>query len=127
MLVYGTIDEKGPDDVVYDHVILAADLGPVQSIFKESYELYKTEPKILNSLDICNRNYFNKMKISPDYKVFRAWFDKRLSSNIPIYETPDYRPINLIAQYHILEEEFAIWANKTGGSGNGNFKIKNSN
>ena len=57
------------------------------------------------------------MKISPDYRVFRAWFDKRLSTDIPIFETPDYRPINLIAQYHILEEEFQNWANETGGSG----------
>ena len=117
MKVYGTVDENGEDEAVYDHVILAADLAPVQSIFKNTYDSYKSHPHILNSLDICNNNYFNKMKISPDYRVFRGWFDKQLSTDIPIFETPDYRPINLIAQYHLLEEEFSSWANETGGSG----------
>lgn len=58
------------------------------------------------------------MRIAPDYKVIRIWFDKQLNSSNPdILETPDYTPINLIAQYHLLEKEYTVWANKTGGSG----------
>jgi len=40
-----------------------------------------------------------------------------LNSAPEILETPDYSPINLIAQYHLLEEEFITWAKSTGGSG----------
>ena len=63
MKVYGTVDENGEDETVYDHVILAADLAPVQSIFKNTYDSYKSHPNILSSLDICNNNYFNNHKI----------------------------------------------------------------
>jgi len=65
---HGTVDEKGDDKTVYDHVIIAADIGPVQSIFKKTFENYKTEPKISNSLKICNQDYFDKMKMTPSYK-----------------------------------------------------------
>ena len=55
----------------------------------------------------------------PFLTVFRGWFDKQMNSSAPeILETPDFRPINLIAQYHLLEEEFITWAKSTGGSGN---------
>ena len=67
-MVYGTIDEKEEDDTVYDHVIFAADFGPIKSIFDETYKNYKSEKKVANSLEICNENYFSKMKIAPDYR-----------------------------------------------------------
>lgn len=121
MKVYGTVDQSGDDDTVYDHVIFGADLGAVQSIFSNTYNIYSNEPGVSQSLSFCRDNYINKMKIAPDYKVVRFWFDKQLNSSAPdILETPDFTPINLIAQYHLLEEEFALWANKTGGSGKKN-------
>lgn len=49
----------------------------------------------------------------------RVWFDQQLSGHngtIDILETPDFAPVNLIAQYHLLEDECAAWANKTGGA-----------
>jgi hypothetical protein len=52
-------------------------------------------------------------------KVMRVWFDQQLSGvngTIDILETPDFAPVNLIAQYHLLEEECAAWANATGGA-----------
>lgn len=115
--VYGTVDDLGSDEVVYDHVILAADLGAVQKIFANTVENYKNDSKVLNVLNNCQNNHINKMRIAPDYKVVRIWFDKQPKSERPnILETPDYTPINLIAQYHLLEEEFINWANRTGGS-----------
>jgi hypothetical protein len=112
-------------------------IGPVQNIISNTLE--NAEPNIKSSLTECNENFFSKMKIAPDYKVLRVWFDKQMNSSSPdILETPDYTPINLIgfyltqkliylailtlklkkiAQYHLLEEEFKLWANKTGGSG----------
>jgi isorenieratene synthase len=57
------------------------------------------------------------MKVAPYYKILRVWFDKQLNSSAPdILETPEFPPINLIGQYHLLEKEFSEWANKTGGS-----------
>jgi len=57
------------------------------------------------------------------YKVVRVWFDKQLlqacetAAGCPdIMETPDFTPVNLIAQYHLLESQSSAWANKTGGS-----------
>jgi isorenieratene synthase len=50
-------------------------------------------------------------------KVLRVWFDKQLNASAPdILETPDFFPVNLIAQYNLLEDEYKIWAQKTGGS-----------
>lgn len=52
-------------------------------------------------------------------QVMRVWFDQQLSGHngtIDILETPDFAPVNLIAQYHLLEDECAAWANKTGGA-----------
>ena len=47
----------------------------------------------------------------------RVWFDKKLNASAPdILETPDFTPVNLIAQYHLLEEEYASWSQRTGGS-----------
>lgn len=47
----------------------------------------------------------------------RVWFDNQLNFSAPdILETPDHNPINLVAQYHLLEKEFAEWASQTGGS-----------
>ncbi len=40
MSIYGTVDESGPDDTVYDHVVLAADVGAVQSMFTETIKNY---------------------------------------------------------------------------------------
>lgn len=89
--VYGSVDTTGDDETVYDHIVMAADIGPVQSIFKKTYENFKYDP-----LKYCMDNYINKMKISPDYKVIRVWFDKQLNSSAPeVLETPDFYPINL--------------------------------
>ena len=38
-----------------------------------------------------------------------------------VIETPDIYPVNLVAQYHLLEDESAKWANKTGGKNDGNY------
>jgi isorenieratene synthase len=47
----------------------------------------------------------------------RVWFDKKPSDNIPdCLETPQHRPINLLARFELLEEESRRWSQKTGGS-----------
>lgn len=116
--VYGSIEKENVDDkIVYDHVIFASEVGAVQSIFNKTMQIYENSKIIKNVLDNCNNSFIGKMRIAPDYKVVRVFFDKQLNSSAPdILETPDFSPINLVAQYHLLEEEFSIWAKKTGGS-----------
>lgn len=51
------------------------------------------------------------------FQVLRAWFDQQLDSSRPdVLETPAFAPINLIAQFHQLEDEYKAWASQTGGS-----------
>ena len=58
-----------------------------------------------------------QLKVAPPYKVLRLWFDKQADpSRYDILETPQHKPINVIAQFHLMEEESALWAQKTGGS-----------
>lgn len=114
---YGTVDQGFDDQTVYDSVILAADVGSVQNIFNKTSESYKQQPAVKAIVDKVINKSIGKMKIAPDYKVVRIWFDKQMNSSAPdILETPDFTPINLIAQYSLLEAEFIEWANKTGGS-----------
>jgi uncharacterized protein with NAD-binding domain and iron-sulfur cluster len=117
MSIYGTVDESGPDNTVYDHVVLAADVAAVQSMFTETLKTYIQDTAVTKVLGAVMNNNIGQMKIAPDYKVMRIWFDQQLNSSTPkILETPDFTPINLVAQYSRLEEEFINWANKTGGS-----------
>jgi isorenieratene synthase len=47
----------------------------------------------------------------------RVWFDKPTRSDRPdILETPQFRPLHLLAQFHLLEDESKKWSEKTGGS-----------
>lgn len=117
MSVVGSIDNTGDDKTVYDSVVLAADIGAVQSMFTETVKNYQNDPKVANFVSAAVENNINKMKIAPDYRVMRVWFDQQLNDSTPvILETPDFTPINLIAQYSRLEEKFIDWAGKTGGS-----------
>jgi hypothetical protein len=52
--------------------------------------------------------------------VLRVWFDKQLEgpeAREVVLETPQASMVNLVAQYHLLEDECMQWANETGGSG----------
>lgn len=115
--VYGTIDQDGDDSTKYDYVVLTAEIGATQLIFNNTIKNYQSEPQVLKTLIGSYANGIGKMKIAPAYKVIRIWFDQQLGSDRPdIMETPDFGPVNLIAQYSLLEEEFINWANRTGGS-----------
>ena len=115
--VYGTVDNNTDDQTRYDYVILAADVGSVKAILNETIENNIQTPFIFKILKEINDTSIGRMKVAPEYKVVRVWFDKQLNSSTPdILETPDFSPVNLIAQYHLLEDEFINWAQETGGS-----------
>ena len=57
------------------------------------------------------------MRVAPPYKILRVWLDKQPRAEVPdVLETPQHRPINLLAQYHLLEAESRDFAMRTGGS-----------
>ncbi len=61
MSIYGTVDESGSDDVVYDHVVLAADVAAVQSMFTETIKTYIQDPAITKVLaNVMNNNIGKK-------------------------------------------------------------------
>jgi len=110
----GVVDETGTH---WDDVIVATDMKGVQRIMNSTQA-----EDAQNGLDEL-RAAVNNIPIAPPYKVVRVWFDKQLveacstAAGCPdIMETPDFSPVNLIAQYHLLERQSAEWANKTGGS-----------
>jgi hypothetical protein len=74
----------------------AADVGSVQNIFTNTLNNYEDNVPINTILQKCVDKHIGKMKISPDYKILRVWFDKKLNSSVPnIIETPDFTPVNL--------------------------------
>lgn len=57
------------DPNVYDHVIMAADVGSAQQILNQTYAVYNKFDSIKQSLVKCNNNSIGMMKIAPDYRV----------------------------------------------------------
>lgn len=97
----------------YDYVILATDVGATKKIISASEAHDDTAEALLNKL----KSTVEPLKIAPPYKVLRVWFDKKPSDEIPdCLETPQHRPINLLARFELLEEESRKWSDKTGGS-----------
>lgn len=117
MNVYGTVDKSGDDKIVYDHVIMASDVGSTQYIINQTMSNYAKDEKISAILSNINKNSIGPMKVAPDYRVIRIWFDKKLNESAPdILETPDFSPINLVVQYSLIEDEYINWSLLTGGS-----------
>jgi len=103
----------GEDGKKYDWVVLACDVSAAQKIIKKSKGKDNESKKLLEKIS----DKLNQLKIAPSYRIMRAWFDRPLNSDRPdIMETPQYRPLHLLAQFHLLEEESKKWSKKTGGS-----------
>lgn len=57
------------------------------------------------------------MSVAPPYRILRLWLDRRPDATRPeVIETPQHSPLSLICSYHLLEQESADWARRTGGS-----------
>lgn len=114
--VVGTIDKSGNDSRRFDHVIMATDIGGTQWIFNSSIKIYQSQaPKIAQLLTAINSSSLGHMKIAPPYKVLRVWFDKQINASAPaILETSEFEPVNLVVQFHLIEDESRDWAQRTG-------------
>ncbi|XP_064611572.1 carotenoid phi-ring synthase-like [Liolophura sinensis] len=111
-----TGSDVDPAGTKYDYVILSPSLRATQLILTATAQKYASSPKVTSAIDTI-MSKVGKLQIAPPYKVLRAWFDKQLDNSRPdVLETPAFAPINLIAQFHMLEDEYKIWASQTGGS-----------
>ena len=106
--VIGAVD----DEREYDAVILASEVGGTQRILEGSQGEDERGEAFIDSLRVG----MGALKTAPPYKVLRAWFDRALDEKHPdILETPQHPPINLVVQFHQLEEESRRWAAERGG------------
>ena len=97
----------------YDWVVLATSVPGAKSIINGSRALDDRSSEVISRLS----RRINQMKVAPPYKVARLWFDRQPKAGTPdIIETPQHPPINLITQFHLLEDESAEWARRTSGS-----------
>lgn len=108
----------------FDYVVLATNLHGIKSILASSSASPPTslpDPSYITTTAALEqlKHQISFLEHAPSYKVFRAFFDKQLTGPYAqeiVLETPDSNPVNLIAQYHLLEEQSAEWAAQTGGS-----------
>ena len=103
------------DETQYDGVILACSIPGVQQIMSQS-ENDAPETLLGERFDaLCNR--LVELEIAPPYKVLRLWLDRPTQEGRPdILETPQHAPVNLVALFHLLEDESKQWAQETQGS-----------
>ena len=107
--VMGTTDSA----LQYDWVVMASDVKGTKAILSQSEGI---DAKSRLSLERINAR-ISKLRIAPHYKIMRVFFDKQPKAKRPdIIETPQHVPINLLAQFHLLERESKVWADQTGGS-----------
>ena len=99
----------------YDFVVLATDVPGTQSILRGSQANDDQSTAALASLNLA----LSTLQTAPRYHVLRAWFDKPATPrpfNQAVIETPQFHPINLIANYGMLEDESKAWVQSSGGS-----------
>ena len=107
--VQGEIQEEK----TYDWVVAACDVKGLKAIINNSKGKDVPSKQTLSAL----KKKIDMLKIAPSYRILRAWFDRQPHAFRPdIIETPQFRPLHLLAQFHLLEGESRAWAEKTGGS-----------
>ena len=98
---------------VFDHVVCSLDIPGLKAVLGNSVSLDESSSFAVQELQAQAK----ALAVAPPYKVIRLWFDKQADpSRYDILETPQHKPINVVAQFHLMEEESHLWAKKTGGS-----------
>ncbi len=112
-LEQGRVVGEVGDSERYDYVVLATDVPGSRMVSWLSRATDGVGQKAVEAL----AGRINQMDVAPAYRVLRVWFDRQLDASRPdVLETPQHRPINLVAQFHQLEDESRDWANRTGGA-----------
>lgn len=103
------------DPVDYDGVVLATSIPGVKQLLGQC-EASSDSDWALERFGTF-RDRMLQLDVAPPYKVVRAWLDRPTAEGRPdILETPQHTPINLVALFHLLEDESAAWAEASGGS-----------
>ncbi|MFN7149380.1 MAG: FAD-dependent oxidoreductase [Microthrixaceae bacterium] len=96
----------------HDWVVLACDVRGTQAVLDGS----TADASGTAALQRV-RSRVAPMEVAPPYRILRVWFDRPLDpSRTDVIETPEFHPIVLMAQFHLLEDESRRWAATTGGS-----------
>jgi isorenieratene synthase len=96
----------------HDWVVLACDVRGAQAVLAGS----TADASGAAALQRV-RSRVAPMQVAPPYRILRVWFDRPLDpSRTDVIETPEFHPIVLMAQFHLLEDESRRWAETTGGS-----------
>jgi coproporphyrinogen III oxidase-like Fe-S oxidoreductase len=85
--VYGSIDETEDDPVAYDYVIMTAEVGAVQRIINATATNYQAIPSVAATIQQVQNKFIDKMKIAPDYKVFKLLKNLRSNQRIKLKKT----------------------------------------
>jgi len=99
----------------YDYVVLATDVPGTRRIVAASSSADRASEFGVSQL----KSRINGLFTAPPYSVLRVWFDKPTRArpaNQAVIETPQHRPINLIADYAMIEQSYAEWAKASGGA-----------
>ncbi len=97
----------------FDWVVLATDVPGVRKIIAKSLALDAESTAAFSAV----ATNLSQLRVAPPYKILRVWFDRPTDASHPdVIETPQHQPINLVAQFHLLEDESRAWAQKNGGS-----------
>jgi isorenieratene synthase len=108
------VGESGATET-FDHVIVATDIPGLKRVMAGSTADDARGAALLER----TRRETAALKIAPPYSVLRVWFDKPTAPrpySQAVIETSEYRPINLVALFHMLEKESIDWAKRTNGS-----------
>ena len=104
------------DGRIYDRVIVTADIPGTKKILQSATTSVSNLSDPLNEI----KDSISHLKAAPPYHILRIWFDAPIGTSRPdvqsVIETPQSRPINLIAFLHKIEEESRRWADSTNGS-----------
>jgi isorenieratene synthase len=99
----------------YDGVVLATSIPGVKNIMGQSLAESDSDAALERFDDLRQR--MSQLKFAPPYKVARVWLDRPTEPGRPdILETPQHKPVNLVALFHLLEDESRAWAERVGGS-----------
>jgi carotenoid phi-ring synthase / carotenoid chi-ring synthase len=99
----------------FDHVVLATDIPGLKRVLAGSTAMDARGAALLARF----RSATARLAIAPAYSVLRVWLDKPTAPrpfSQAVIETSEYRPINLVALFHMLEKESLDWARRANGS-----------
>ena len=90
-----------------DYYVIATDVLGVQQLFK----------RMSGEVDQQVRSQVEKLCVADPFAVCRFWFDRDFDwEHSNFTSLSGYKLTDSITLYHRIQEQFVVWANRTGGS-----------